>query len=164
MLLAFCSLKASAVLRNPVARCEPMSTRHKFLVIDDNGDSRFLLVKTLLRKFPDAIVQECQSTLPAIDSARTDEISTVVLHRAADADGELLIRLLRRVNATVPIIMVSGYDRSQMALAAGANAFLNYDEWLRIGSVVADLLQQTAAEAQGTSAGSTPSEPTSVST
>jgi hypothetical protein len=35
---------------------------------------------------------------------------------------------------------VSGFDRSQVALAAGATAFLNYDEWLRIGTVVSDLL------------------------
>src|SRR4051812_5707409 len=141
-----------------------MQLRHKFLVIDDNPDSRFLLVKTLLRKFPQSVIQECQGSEPAIDVARDHLTSAIVLHRATDADGETLIRLLRRVNATVPIVMVSGFDRSQMALAAGANAFLNYDEWLRIGSVVADLLQQTAAEAQGTSAGSTPSEPTSVST
>jgi hypothetical protein len=32
--------------------------------------------------------------------------------------------------------MVSGIDRSEAALAAGANAFLPYDEWLRIGTVV----------------------------
>src|ERR1044072_4869493 len=142
-----------------------MPSRLKFLVIDDNPDSRFLLVKTLLRKFPDAVLQECQSSLPAIDSAKADQISAVVLHRASDADGGLLIRLIRRVNATVPIVMVSGYDRSKIALAAGANGFLNYDEWLRIGTVVADLLEAGKSSADDdTNAGSTPSAPTSVST
>jgi CheY-like chemotaxis protein len=143
-----------------------MQSRHTFLVIDDNPDSRFLLVKTLLRKFPDSVLQECQSSLPAIDSAKSERVSAVVLHRASDADGELLIRLIRRVNATVPIVMVSGYDRSKVALAAGANCFLNYDEWLRIGTVVADLLEAkpSVPAATDTSAGSTPSEPTSVST
>jgi DNA-binding NtrC family response regulator len=142
-----------------------MQTRYKFLVIDDNPDSRFLLVKTLLRKFPEAVVQECQSSLPAIDSAKADGVSAVVLHRSSDADGELLIKLIRRVNATVPIVMVSGYDRSKVALAAGANVFLNYDEWLRIGTIVADLLGEGKAPSveNGTSAGSTPSVPTSVS-
>lgn len=144
-----------------------MPSRLKFLVIDDNPDSRFLLVKTLLRKFPDAVLQECQSSLPAIDSAKADRISAVVLHRASDADGELLIKLIRRVNETVPIVMVSGYDRSKIALAAGANRFLNYDEWLRIGTVVADLLgeeRSSSAEGDDTSAGSTPNAPTSAST
>jgi DNA-binding NtrC family response regulator len=142
-----------------------MQTRHKFLVIDDNPDSRFLLVKTLLRKFPDSVVQECQSSLPAIDSAKSDGVSAVILHRSSDADGELLIKLIRRVNTTVPIVMVSGYDRSKVALAAGANFFLNYDEWLRIGTVVGELLGEGKAPAAegGTSVGSTPSVPTSVS-
>ncbi len=122
-----------------------MQSRRKFLVIDDNPDSRFLLVKTLLRKFPDAVIQECQSTEPAVDVLKHDTIAAVVLHRATDADGEMLIKLLRRVNATTPIVMVSGFDRSQVALAAGATAFLNYDEWLRIGTLVSDLLARTAA-------------------
>jgi DNA-binding NarL/FixJ family response regulator len=117
-----------------------MQSRRQFLVIDDNPDSRFLLVKTLLRKFPNSVIQECQSSEPAIDVARNDSVSAIVLHRATDADGEMLIKLLRRVNPTVPMVMVSGFDRSQVALAAGATAFLNYDEWLRIGTVVSDLL------------------------
>jgi hypothetical protein len=36
--------------------------------------------------------------------------------------------------------MVSGLDRSAAALKAGATVFLNYDEWLRIGTIVANLL------------------------
>jgi CheY-like chemotaxis protein len=118
-----------------------MQSRRKFLVIDDNPDSRFLLVKTLLRKFPDAVIQECQSSEPAVDVTKHDAVSAIVLHRATDADGEMLIKLLRQVNTSVPIVMVSGFDRSQVALAAGATAFLNYDEWLRIGTVVSELLQ-----------------------
>src|SRR5882672_8137712 len=103
-----------------------MPTRKNFLVIDDNPDSRFLLVKTLLRKFPDAVMQECQSSQPAIDVATQDKISAIVLHRATDADSALLLKLLRRVNATVPIVVVSGYDRTKVSLDAGANYFLNY--------------------------------------
>jgi hypothetical protein len=37
-------------------------------------------------------------------------------------------------------VMVSGMDREEAALAAGADVFLHYDEWLRIGSVVEQLL------------------------
>ena len=112
----------------------------KFLVVDDNADSRFLLVKTLLRKFPRAVALECQQSESAVEIARSEKPTAIVAHRAADSDGLTLIRLLRRVNATVPIVMVSGFDRSAQALAAGATAFLNYDEWLRIGTLVADLL------------------------
>ena len=42
--------------------------------------------------------------------------------------------------------MVSGIDRAAEAVAAGANLFLNYDEWLRIGTVVAELLAGAQAE------------------
>jgi CheY-like chemotaxis protein len=137
-----------------------MQPGRKFLIIDDNPDSRFLLVKTLLRKFPDAVVEECQSSVTAIEIVQKEGVTAVISHRAADADGETMIRLVRRVNATVPIVMVSGLDRSRVALAAGATRFLNYDEWLRLGTVVADILAGDVVD-HGTSAGSTPSVPES---
>jgi DNA-binding response OmpR family regulator len=124
-------------------------TRHRqFLVVDDNPDSRFLLVKTLLRKFPQALMQECQDSDVAVTAARNPKLDAIVAHRATDVDGATLIRLLRQISPTVPIVMVSGLDRSAAALEAGANMFLNYDEWLRIGTVVGDLLAKGhAAEA-----------------
>jgi hypothetical protein len=60
------------------------------------------------------------------------------------------VQRLREVGADVLIVMVSGMDRKAEALAAGANAFLHYDEWLRIGSLVESLLhdrQRPPAEA-----------------
>jgi len=112
----------------------------KFLVVDDNPDSRFLLVKTILRKFPGAALQETQEANTAIASAKSSPPDVAIVHRAADVDGLMLVRLLRRVNETLPIVLVSGIDRSREAAEAGANTFLNYDEWLRIGTVVATLM------------------------
>ena len=117
-----------------------MTGHRQFRVIDDNADSRFLLVKTLLRKFPQALLQECQDSDVAIVAARNAKLDAIVAHRASDVDGPTLVRLLRHTNAIVPIVMVSGLDRTAAAMEAGASAFLNYDEWLRIGTVVADLL------------------------
>jgi CheY-like chemotaxis protein len=117
-----------------------MNSKLRFLVIDDNPDSRFLLVKTLLRKFSAAAVQECQDADTAVQIAAHEKVDAVIAHRAGEIDGLTLIRLLRRVNTTVPIIMVSGINRAQQALTAGATFFLNYDEWLRIGTVVAELI------------------------
>lgn len=114
----------------------------RFLVIDENTDSRFLLVKTLLRKFPSALLQECHDADTAIATARSDKLTAIVAHRTYDYDGVTLVALLRRANPTVPIVMVSGIDRTPQALAAGANAFLSYDEWLRIGSVVGEVLEK----------------------
>jgi CheY-like chemotaxis protein len=120
-----------------------MPAPRKFLIVDDNSDSRFLLVKTLLRKFPQAVVQECQDGDAAIAMTRAEKLDAIVAHRATEIDGLTLIRLLRQVNPTLPIVMVSGIDRSKEAIAAGANYFLSYDAWLRIGTVVAELLSPT---------------------
>ena len=49
----------------------------KFLVIDDNADSRFLLVKTLLRKFPTAVIHECQSSEAAFEMAKTEDLAAI---------------------------------------------------------------------------------------
>lgn len=116
-----------------------------FLVVDDNADSRFLLVKTLLRKFPEAVIRECQESVDAIEIARSGALSAIIAHRAADLDGITLIRELRSANSTVIILMVSGLDRTESAIRAGATCFLNYDEWLRVGSLVTDLLARAQA-------------------
>jgi DNA-binding NtrC family response regulator len=114
----------------------------RFLVIDENADSRFLLVKTLLRKFPHALLQECHDFQTAVSTARTDHLTAIVAHRTYDCDGISLVAALREANGVVPIVMVSGIDRTPQALAAGATAFLNYDEWLRIGTVVGDAIDR----------------------
>jgi CheY-like chemotaxis protein len=117
-----------------------------FLVIDDNPDSRFLLVKTLLRKFPHAALEECQQADAAVARSATCRYAAIVVHRTPEVDGVTLIGMLRHRAPSVPIVMVSGIDRTQQALAAGATCFLHYDEWLRIGTVVAQLLDRGGPE------------------
>jgi CheY-like chemotaxis protein len=117
------------------------TARPKFLIIEDNLDNRFLLTRTLARKFPAAEIQECSDLIAARLIASTERIDAVVLHRVDLSDGIELIRSVRQVNQEVPIIMVSGYDRTREALAAGATRFLLYDEWLRIGTVVEEVLE-----------------------
>jgi response regulator RpfG family c-di-GMP phosphodiesterase len=121
-----------------------MPTPSKVLVVDDNPESRFLLTKTLLRKFPQVMVLECADAGSAQRTAALEPLDVIVLHRTADVIGVDLIRMLREVSDKIPIIMVSGIDRSAEAMAAGANFFLSYDEWLRIGTVVAELLSLPA--------------------
>ncbi len=117
-----------------------MPTPVKFLVIDDNADSRFLLVKTLLRKFPTAVVHECQSSEAALAMAGTVDLAAIVCHRTTETAGITLLREIRALNSHVPLVMVSGIDRTNQALAAGADRFLLYEEWLRIGTVVEELV------------------------
>jgi CheY-like chemotaxis protein len=135
-----------------------MSPTHqrRFLVIDVNSDSRFLLVKTLLRKFPQSVIEECQDCDSAVALANTTPLDAIVTHRSLEVDGIELVRLLRAANPSVPIIMVSGSDRSSEALAAGANRFLSYDEWLRIGTVVLETLASMKEPATSSGSSSPP--------
>jgi CheY-like chemotaxis protein len=122
-----------------------MLSARRFLVVDDNADSRFLLVKTLVRKFPPATVHETGEADEALAIALRHRCDAVVVHRAAEVDGLTLIRLLREAVPQVPIVMVSGVDRREQAREAGAVTFLSYDEWLRIGTVVAGVLAESSA-------------------
>ena len=107
-----------------------------FLVVDFQRESRFLLVKTLLRKFPRAVIRECEDAEQAVQMARTQDIACVITHRTFDTPGAELVRQLREADPKVPIVMVSGMDRQRAAMDAGATILLNYDEWLRIGTIV----------------------------
>ncbi len=103
-----------------------------------------LLTKTLMRKYPECAVIECQNGDTAIGLAAKEPLAAIVVHRTFEYDAEALVGLLRRVNATVPIVAVSGYDRSAQVRAAGADVFMNFDGWLQIGNVVADAIAQAA--------------------
>lgn len=107
-----------------------------FLVVDFQRESRYLLVKTLLRKFPRAVIRECDDAVQAVQMARTQDLACIVTHRTFDTSGPDLVRRLREVDPHVPIVMVSGIDKNALAMGAGATSFLNYDEWLRIGTIV----------------------------
>ena len=113
-----------------------MTTSPRLLVVDFHAESRFLLVKTLLRKFPGATIHECEEVESGLELVRTCALSAVVAHRTFDVSGAEVVRRYRAVDLNVPIIMVSGMDRRGEALEAGATSFLSYEEWLRIGSVV----------------------------
>ena len=120
----------------------------KFLVVDDVPENRFLVVKALLKQFPRSIVQECEESTPAIAAAQHDRLSAVIVHRGIDVDGPTIIALLRRVNPSVPIVMVSGRESCPAAIEAGANAFLNYEGWQRIGAVVEQTITAEKARAR----------------
>jgi DNA-binding NarL/FixJ family response regulator len=123
----------------------PTLTAPTFLVIDDHAESRFLLTKTLSRKFSCATILETDSADQAFALLRSGEVAVIVCHRTFDTPGLALVQEFRAAGFRMPILMVSGMEREQAALAAGANAFLHYDEWLRTGTVVESLLKMAEA-------------------
>src|SRR3954469_22517062 len=100
----------------------------EFLIVDDHVDNRFLLTKTLIRKFPRALILECRDSVAALQAVKRPNLTAVIVHRADDVDGLPLIEMLRNENRSVPILYVSTTRREE-AFAAGASAFLNYDAW-----------------------------------
>lgn len=125
-----------------------MNPLRTFLIVEDNREASYLLHKTLLRKFPEATIHLEADSDAAVSFVRETTLDAIIVHRAWNADAVTLVAELRALRPTVPIVAVSGVDRAKATLAAGANRFLNYDEWLRIGSLVAEVL--------GVSKGDTP--------
>jgi DNA-binding NtrC family response regulator len=113
------------------------------VLIDDNPDGRFLVAKTLLRKFPGAVIVECESASAAF-RALEKPVNLIVLHRTRDCDAVALLRELRRRKPDVPVVMMSDLEREAEALAAGASLFLTYEQWLMIGHHAAALLRDRA--------------------
>jgi DNA-binding NtrC family response regulator len=110
------------------------------LVIDHNPESGSLLIRSLARKFPDAVIRLCKESRAALEIVATQKLDAVVLHRTEEQDAVSLVRTLRSAEPKMVIIAVSGIDRSEQVLTAGATGFLNYESWLMIGQVVANAL------------------------
>lgn len=122
----------------------------RFLIVDDNADARSLLTRTLLRKFPQSLATECGDATTATLTAQSEKIDAIIVHRAGEVTGLELLPQLRKVAPEVPIVYVSGIERTQEALAAGATAFLNYDAWLGLGTLIAKLLDKKESPQAGT--------------
>lgn len=120
-----------------------MSQAPTFVVIDFNAESRFLLVKSLRRRFPSATIYESDDEEKVIEIARAVDLAAIVAHRTQTMSGAELVRRLRNAAPQVPIIMVSGVNREADARSAGATCFLHYDEWPRIGGIVEGHLRST---------------------
>lgn len=118
-----------------------MAGVESFVVIDYHAESRMLLVRTLRRKFPEAMIYETDDADHAIELVRLGNIAAVITHRTFEVEGVDLVRQLRAAHPDIIIVMVSGIDREDAALGAGATSFLPYDEWLRIGTVVENHLR-----------------------
>ncbi|MES2694196.1 MAG: hypothetical protein V4773_12045 [Verrucomicrobiota bacterium] len=113
----------------------------KIVVVDSNPESGGLLVRTIVRKFPWCPIQLCEDAATAVETITTEAVGAVVLHQGDDDCAIRSIQSLHRIDPDVPIVAMSGVDRSERLFRAGAAGFLHYDDCLRIGSVVATLLQ-----------------------
>lgn len=74
-------------------------------------------------------------------AARQGALTAGVVHRALDADGLPLLEMLRTASAALPLVLISSANNRDAAFSAGANAYLTYDSWVRVGAVVEEVLK-----------------------
>jgi DNA-binding response OmpR family regulator len=86
------------------------------------------------------VIHETEDADNAEQIVRSGAVTAVISHRTFDVEGVDLVRRLRAADRDVPIVMVSGIDRGTAPMDAGADAFLHYDQWLRIGTLVERLV------------------------
>lgn len=104
----------------------------RFLVVEDDPDGEFLIERALIKRFPKASVQIFGDADDALKAAKAGEWTGIVVHRALDVDGVEVVRRLRRLSETWPIVMVSGRDQESEAAAAGATRFMRYMDWQHV--------------------------------
>jgi len=110
------------------------------LVVDADKDLRFLFVRKLVREFPGCTVMETEDPEDALRRVKLQEYDAIFVHRAIGADAVTVIRNIREERPSVQLIAVSTIDRSAEVLAAGANAFYDFDQWHLIGPKLAAVL------------------------
>lgn len=120
-----------------------MHQPRSFLVVAEEPERLSLLATTLHRKFPNSIVQTCRDSDAAIAVVKAHALDAIVLHRSSDMDEIPLLEVVRYVTSA-PIVAMSGYRLEAPALAAGASKYLHVEQWLLIGTVVAELIGATA--------------------
>lgn len=112
-----------------------------FSILDDNPDGRYMLSRTILRRFPRSVVNESQDLDAALEAMKNCPPSAVLVHRTLEADQIQAIQRIRAEQPNIPIVALSGDEKRESdALKAGATKFLHYDRWLIIGTVLADLM------------------------
>ena len=120
-----------------------MRRPRSFLVVAEDSERLLLISNTLQRKFPNSVVQTCRDAEAALLVVQSQTLDAVVAHRSVDMDEIPLVEHLR-THTKVPIVMMGSEHHARRATEAGASIFLHQDEWLLIGTAVAELVGATA--------------------
>lgn len=116
---------------------------HRFLLVDNVAENRFLISKALLRAFPDAVVSECQDTSTAIALISGEKYNVIIVHRARDLDGTTFIDLVRRYMPRVPIVLISEEPTPPGSSQGAASRVVSWDAWQSIGTVCDELIAES---------------------
>jgi hypothetical protein len=115
---------------------------HRFLLVDDVAENRFLISKALLKTFPDSVVLECQDSSTAISIICNERSSAVIVHRCRDLDGPTFVDLVRRCCPEASIVLISEDSPLPDADKIGATRVISWDSWQKVGPVCADIIAE----------------------
>lgn len=102
-----------------------MKPNYKFLIVDDEEDSRFLVRHFLLKAFPAAQVTECTSLEAALETVRQGCFDGIITdHHPGSTDVVGVIKEARKRDTHCPIVMMTASSDPQVlrrAYDAGAS-------------------------------------------
>lgn len=114
----------------------------KILLLDANETGRARLVRTLLRKFPKAVVLECCDAGTATQMAPGECVDVAVVHCTWEMNCDQVLREMRRVAPDVPVLVLSAEEPGESR--GGKVRYLDNEQWLLAGNTVAELVRQNA--------------------
>jgi hypothetical protein len=114
----------------------------RVLVAADHVNERVLYARTIVRKFPAALVAECDLAAVPRWSAGEAQFDAVVLHFNGTPEAHAAVAAIRRWPRALPVIGLSGVDRGPQAIAAGVTRFLLADQWLMLGPVLGEEVER----------------------
>lgn len=111
------------------------------LIVDGKDVMRSLVARAFMRRFRDALVQQCGDRDTAVYAASATRPTVIVAAVTTDGGSPgRLIHELRAADSAVPILaLVESSDAEGRAIEAGASYVVHVQNWIRVPDVVATI-------------------------
>ena len=122
-----------------------MDTSPHLVVVDDEEQKRFLLVRMLQLEFSTPHIVEFNTGAAAIEYLQANAVDAVVTNfKMEPVNGIELSRWVRTQRPKLPVVMVtSSAGIAQSAKDAGASRVLDFWDYRQVGAAVRELLEQS---------------------
>jgi two-component system nitrate/nitrite response regulator NarL len=118
----------------------------RFIIADDDPESRFFVQRILLKLYPDATIAEAGSGEEALELCEWGGADLMIIdHKMPMIDGTALVRELRERQVAIPLVVISDLPQAKdAALKAGATLFLDKDRLMSdLGNSLQAILAKT---------------------
>lgn len=112
------------------------------LIVNDDGDIRFLIRRALVTAIPEAIIIEAHSTKEALEARWAHSVDLIITdNRMPGGTGLEMIAQLRHTGSRVAIIVAScAAEIEKEAINTGADAFFSEASYSKLSAVALSLL------------------------